>query len=428
MANNCCCTSIYNAGCIGHCDGLTVSGLTGETVTVLIESGSRQWTQTLAILDGAATVTAFNEEAIHIVKFPEAIEINGETYDCIKVKTEITTNSTGGGSGGGGNLSTFCQDVQACMAGFTPEQPAIQPPATVLIQNTTYNLQGFDLQFTGNQVDGDQLVRNFDPNGNDIGGIEGTNTVGADCLFNSILGIGNTIGDSNEFNSVLGVNNTLGNGNILNSVTGDGNTLGNNNSGIYAASSNVTIGDNNAFLFSYGVAHFFGSSLNYCSAFGVGHNVTHEQSYYFGRYSSPLDTAAEGGLVIGNGTSNIARSNAFEALLNGRLVHSGAYANKPTRYTGGGSHTIPDNVSIYIYDPASVQAGATITLPANPLDGQTLYIFGGGTVTSGNVITSFTLDGNGRTVIGDGAAQLKVGKAIELHYVAANNIWYAISN
>jgi hypothetical protein len=111
MANNCCCTSIYNAGCIGHCDGLTVSGLTGETITVLIESGSRQWTQTLAIVDGAATVTAFNEEAIHIVKFPEPIEINGETYDCIKVKTEITTNSTGGG---GPQNQTFCELVAAC--------------------------------------------------------------------------------------------------------------------------------------------------------------------------------------------------------------------------------------------------------------------------------------------------------------------------
>lgn len=111
----------------------------------------------------------------------------------------------------------------------------------------------------------------------------------------------------------------------------------------------------------------------------------------------------------------------------GSISHTGAYANKPTRYTAGGNHTIPDNVSVYIYDPASVQAGATITLPANPLDGQDLYIFGGGTITSGNVITGFTLDGNGRTIIGDGASALKVGKAYELHYCGDNNIWYAIA-
>lgn len=111
----------------------------------------------------------------------------------------------------------------------------------------------------------------------------------------------------------------------------------------------------------------------------------------------------------------------------GSIRHSGAYANKPTRYTAGGNHTIPDNVSVYIYDPAVIQAGATITLPANPLDGQDLYIIGGGTITSGNVITGFTLDGNGRTVIGDGGSTLKVGKAYELHYCGENNIWYAIA-
>lgn len=111
----------------------------------------------------------------------------------------------------------------------------------------------------------------------------------------------------------------------------------------------------------------------------------------------------------------------------GRIVHDGAYANNGyVVYQGGGSDTIPDNVSYYIYDPATVQSGATITLPANPLNGQTLFIFGGGTITSGNVITGFTLDGNGNTVIGNGANNLKVGKAIELHFM--NNIWYAIEN
>jgi hypothetical protein len=408
MANNCCCTSIYNAGCIGHCDGLTVSGLTGETVTVLIESGSRQWTQTLAIVDGAVTVTAFNEEAIHIVKFHEAIEIQGETYDCIKVKTEITTNSSGASSGGGGNLSTFCQDVQACMAGFTTEQPAVQPPATVLIQNTAYSLQGYRLNFIGNTVDGDVLIRYFDANGNDIGGIQGTNTIGENGLFNSIRGAGNTIGDDC----------------LLNTIIGNLNTVGNDVAGSFVGSQNSSIGNSSNFIFLYGDDHVVDSNINYSAAWGFGHHISCDNSYIFGRWA----VCPQGGIAIGNGTNDLNRNNAHTLKDTGSYQHDGAYATKPTRYTGGGNAVIPDNVSIYIYDPASTQAGATITLPANPLDGQTLYIFGGGTVTSGNVITSFTLDGNGRTVIGDGSAQLKVGKAIELHYVAANNIWYAISN
>ena len=111
----------------------------------------------------------------------------------------------------------------------------------------------------------------------------------------------------------------------------------------------------------------------------------------------------------------------------GSITHDGAYANNGyVNYTAGGNDTIPDNVSYYVYNPATSQSNATITLPPNPVDGQILYIFGGGTVTNGNVITSFTLNGNGNTVIGDGASQLKVGKALELHYM--NNIWYAVSH
>lgn len=111
----------------------------------------------------------------------------------------------------------------------------------------------------------------------------------------------------------------------------------------------------------------------------------------------------------------------------GSITHDGAYANSGWLvYNAGGNDTIPDNISNYVYDPGSIQANATITLPANPLDGQTLFIFGGGTITSGNVITSFTLDGNGFAIIGDVASQLKVGKALELHFL--NNKWYVASH
>lgn len=286
----------------------------------------------------------------------------------------------------------FCTKVQQCMAGFTSENPAVQAPATVLIQNTTYSLEGYQLKFIGNTIDGDVLVRDFDADGNDIGGIQGSNIIGADNVFNTIIGINNSIGNDNSLNTIIGVGNTIGNDNGTSLIIGDNNTIA--------------------------------DSVFFNIIGGEGHNVLSNYSYLYGSYS---ENVSGGGIVLGKGTDNLNRSNAFVAHIDGHVYHSGAYANKPTRYTGGGNHTIPDNVSVYIYDPASIQAGATITLPANPLDGQDLYIIGGGTITSGNVITGFTLDGNGRTVIGDGSANLKVGKAYELHYCDENNIWYAIS-
>ena len=408
-----CCNCTYQiAGCYNVCEDieLTLEGLADGTYTV----NAGFYSFTAEALDEVLTIPAntLNEsECVELKIEGYTLDVDGNSYDCFRIKTkyELTASNFVPSDGGGVTPPNvdFCQRVQDCMAGFTPEQPAVQAPATVLIQNTTYNLQGFMLDFIGNEVDGNQLYRGFDPNGNDIGGIQGTNVIGIDNTFNSILGAGNTIGDGNSLNTIIG---------------GD-NTLGNDNTGCLLLASDATVGDSNNYIFLFGQNHSVGNNINYAFAFGDGHDVTNEQSYYFGRYSD----AITGGIALGNGTSNVNRSNAFEALLNGTLKHSGAYANKPTRYTAGGSHTIPDNVSVYIYDPGSIQAGATITLPANPIDGQDLYIIGGGTITSGNVITGFTLDGNGRTVIGDGAANLKVGKAYELHYVAENNIWYAIA-
>lgn len=304
-----------------------------------------------------------------------------------------------------------CADVQACILSATPSTPFIFPQYVEYQGDNVTNIQNYNLQFLGSVDDGDTLSRDFDPFGNDIGGIKGSNILGSDNQFNSIRGVGNTLGDNN----------------FLNTIVGQSNTLGNNNAGAFIGAGGTVVGDSTSYIFLIGDDHVVDNGINYSAAWGVGHNIEHEQSYYFGRFSVPLDTASEGGIVLGNGTSDSTRSNAFEALLDGSVTHTGAYANKPYHYTGGGSDTIPDNVSIYIYDPLTVQLAATISLPLNPIDGQVLYIIGGGTITVGNVITGFTLSGTGRTVIGDGASQLKIGKAYELHYVAANNIWYAIA-
>jgi hypothetical protein len=53
--------------------------------------------------------------------------------------------------------------------------------------------------------------------------------------------------------------------------------------------------------------------------------------------------------------------------LDGSITHDGSYNNDGyVVYQGGGSDTIPDNVSFYVYDPATTQSGASIYLPANP--------------------------------------------------------------
>jgi hypothetical protein len=62
----------------------------------------------------------------------------------------------------------------------------------------------------------------------------------------------------------------------------------------------------------------------------------------------------------------------------------------------GGSDTIPDNTEVFILSPASLLATYTITLPANPVTNQLLYI-----VSSGFGITALTLSPNtGQSIVG----------------------------
>jgi hypothetical protein len=109
----------------------------------------------------------------------------------------------------------------------------------------------------------------------------------------------------------------------------------------------------------------------------------------------------------------------------GSITHDGAYSNIGyVTFDGGGSDTIPDNVSYYIYDPDTTQATATIALPENPVDGQALTLLAGGTVTTGVVVTSLTIGGNGNTILGALPVSLTVGKILQLRFF--NGIWYAI--
>lgn len=79
----------------------------------------------------------------------------------------------------------------------------------------------------------------------------------------------------------------------------------------------------------------------------------------------------------------------------GSITHNGAYANTSYVISGTpGGFTIPDNVSYALYDPATIQASATIVMPENPFDGQVVTIAFGGNILSGIVVTSLLISPN----------------------------------
>lgn len=91
---SCCCTSIYNAGCINSCDGFTIGSFEGSEVIVTIEHAGRTWQETAEVQEGGSiSLTSFNESGIHLIKFESPIEIDGETYYCIQIKTQLFTNN-----------------------------------------------------------------------------------------------------------------------------------------------------------------------------------------------------------------------------------------------------------------------------------------------------------------------------------------------
>jgi hypothetical protein len=298
--------------------------------------------------------------------------------------------------------SNFCQAVRACLESSTPEAPFIQPIYNVFQGDTNYQLDTYNLSFTGAELDGDTLERFFDPFGNDIGGVQGTNSIGNDGLFNSLRGANITLGDDNRLNTIVGF----------------GVTLGDDVAASLIASSNVTIGDSCNYIFLFGDEHTVDAGVNLSAAWGIGHEIQCNNSYVFGRYG----VCPQGGIAIGNGTSTLNRKNAHELRIDGRYSNSGAVGNtSAVEFTTGGNWQIPDNVSLAVYNPAVLQAAATISLPINPIEGHVLDLLAGGTITSGPVVTALTLSGGVNTIIGSVLTTLNAG-LIKLRFT--NGKWY----
>jgi hypothetical protein len=94
--------------------------------------------------------------------------------------------------------------------------------------------------------------------------------------------------------------------------------------------------------------------------------------------------------------------------------------------TTAGATTIGDNIITVYVDPPSVLASATITLPANPVDGQMIRFMFGGTITAGNpVVTSLSIIANtGQTMLSSSAPSATSNDLAIYQYRAANTKWY----
>ena len=99
-------------------------------------------------------------------------------------------------------------------------------------------------------------------------------------------------------------------------------------------------------------------------------------------------------------------------------------------YTSTGSVTMNNNVSTLVYDPASVNATATITLPTTSGgSGSTITIVFGGTITSGNpVVTALTIaPGSGNTIV-DSNVPTTANAGDSLSYRKIGAYWYRVYN
>jgi hypothetical protein len=85
------------------------------------------------------------------------------------------------------------------------------------------------------------------------------------------------------------------------------------------------------------------------------------------------------------------------------------------------------NVTNVFFNPASLISAYTLTLPAAPVDGQEIQIFGGGTITSGNVVvTTFAVSANSGQTLEQTAAPTTLlgGSCIIYHYYTTTTKWY----
>lgn len=94
-------------------------------------------------------------------------------------------------------------------------------------------------------------------------------------------------------------------------------------------------------------------------------------------------------------------------------------------HTTGSAVTVGNSVSWLIVNPATLLSSLNVTLKANPVDRDEVEISFGGTITSGNVIT--TLNISGGSVVGNiNFSNIQVGDVIRYRYNNNNTKWYQV--
>ena len=87
--------------------------------------------------------------------------------------------------------------------------------------------------------------------------------------------------------------------------------------------------------------------------------------------------------------------------------------------TTGFTQTIPDGITIAIFNSAIALLAGTIILPANPLDGQPLTI-----ISQKGIIAAVVQANTGQTQAGPAISAAGVYVPIRLKYSGINDTWY----
>lgn len=98
--------------------------------------------------------------------------------------------------------------------------------------------------------------------------------------------------------------------------------------------------------------------------------------------------------------------------------------------TSGTTATANNGAGTILLDMASLAATFTLTMPSTPADQDIVAILPGGTITTGTVVTAFTLSPNsGQTIVGiafAGLAALTVGLVPMYQWRNATAQWYRL--
>ncbi len=168
-------------------------------------------------------------------------------------------------------------------------------------------------------------------------------------------------------------------------------------------------------------------------------------------------TLADGSVFIGNAsnvataravTGDVTISNTGVTTLSVTGVSAGTYNNVTVdtkgrvtaasnisystpefeQHTSGATFTMAAGKGGVVVNPASLLATLTIFFPSAPINGEERAIVFGGVITGAtDVVTAFTLDGNGKSIYNAPSGAVSAQKCYTFKYNASNTAWYKIA-